>query len=258
MEDKNELNDILIKNGEKGGNNLKNILLFAAVTLLVFFIGVLAFKMVSQDEAKERAQAVLPAGPDSAVQQSFEKEPLSEGNANEAMKAYTAMLEEKRRQKETEQAAEAVPEAPEAVAEDNAIDAKIPESTPPAPEPEPEATKPEVKSEPKPSILDESKKPVAQPKPAKAGKQYYIQMASLIKEPNKPYLARITKNGFNYEIVKKPVDGSLVGKQQEKVIVHRIYIGPYKTKDEAKKALEKVLEVFASTDERSRPFITQK
>ncbi len=237
MEDKNELNDILIKNGEKGGNNLKNILLFAAVTLLVFFIGVLAFKMLSQEEAKERAQAVLPEAPTSAVEQTFEKEPLSATPADEGLSAYKEILEKNRR-KNAE--AEAPAEAP--AGEENVVaDTALPEATPPTPPvpavealPEPEAA-PEIKTEPKPSVLDESKKDKPAPKPqAKKEKHYYIQVAALSQfDPNKKFLATITDNKYQYTIVKRTVNG---------LSYKRVYIGPFASSKEAEAELPKVKE----------------
>ena len=91
MEDKNELNDILIKNSDKEkANNVKNILLFAAVTLLVFFIGILAFKMISQDEMQKQESSVLPEEPTSVVENSFEKEPVTGATAEEEFPPETA------------------------------------------------------------------------------------------------------------------------------------------------------------------------
>ena len=55
MEEKNDLNDILIKNGDtQKSNGVKNILLFTAITLLIFFIGILSFKLISTDDDNDK------------------------------------------------------------------------------------------------------------------------------------------------------------------------------------------------------------
>ena len=59
-------------------------------------------------------------------------------------------------------------------------------------------------------------------------------------------------------ISKSKVDGSIIGKKEGPVEIRRIYIGPYATKGEAEKALEKVMMVFGPKDKRSRPFIIQR
>jgi cell division septation protein DedD len=221
MEDKNELNDILIKNSDKEkGNSVKNILLFSAVTLLVFFIGVLAFKMISQDDAQKRDTTVLPEEPMSPVQESFEKEPVASASAEETLKTYKEILEKNREKNALE--------APKEPTIDSVIDEKLPpkempeeavkEKTPPTPPAEPEPVLSEPKAKAKPAM--------------KEAKRYYIQVAALSKfEPNKKFLATITENKYKYKVVSKMINGSMI---------KRVYVGPFEDSLTAKKALPDV------------------
>lgn len=222
MEDKNELNDILIKNSDKEkANNVKNILLFAAVTLLVFFIGILAFKMISQDEMQKQESSVLPEEPASVVENSFEKEPVTGATAEETLKTYKEILEKNR---EKNMAAAEEPKEP-------TIDTVIADKLPPK-----EVPKEEAKME-EPAPVKEAKAVLPEPKPepkkvTKKEKRYYIQVAALSKfEPNKKFLATITGNGYKYKVVSKMINGSMI---------KRIYVGPFDNSLAAKKALPNV------------------
>lgn len=221
MEDKNELNDILIKNSDKEkANNVKNVLLFAAVTLLVFFIGILAFKMISQDEMQKQESSVLPEEPASVVEKSFEKEPVAGATAEETLKTYKEILEKNR---EKSMAAEEKKEP--------TIDTVIADKLPPK-----EMPKEEAKTE-EPAPVKEAKTVLPEPKPqpkkvTKKEKRYYIQVAALSKfEPNKKFLATITGNGYKYKVVSKMINGSMI---------KRIYVGPFDNSLAAKKALPNV------------------
>lgn len=222
MEDKNELNDILIKNSDKQkGNNVKNILLFAAVTLLVFFIGILAFKMISQDEAEKRQASVLPEEPTSVVEESFEKEPVASATAEETLKTYKEILEKNR---EKNMAKEEEPKEP-------TVETIMADKLPPKQMPKDEAKKEEPVAKPEPKAV----LPEAKPEPKKTlkrEKRYYIQVAALSRfEPNKKFLATITGNGYKYKVVSKMINGSMI---------KRVYVGPFENSLKAKKALPDV------------------
>jgi len=224
MEDKNELNDILIKNSDsQKGNNVKNILLFAAVTLLVFFIGILAFKMISQDEAQKRDMSVLPEEPTSVVEDSFEKEPVASASAEETLKTYKEILEKNREKNMAKEEEAKEPAEP-------TVDTVMADKLPPQEMPKEEVKKEEpVKPEPA-AVLAE---PKPEPKKVlKQGKKYYIQVAALSKfEPNKKFLATITGNGYKYKVVSKMINGSMI---------KRVYVGPFENSLAAKKALPDV------------------
>ena len=75
----------------------------------------------------------------------------------------------------------------------------------------------------------------AKPAPATA-KSYYIQVASLSRfSPDKRFLQVIEKHGYGYKVADKTVDGKPL---------KRVYVGPFKSKAEAQKALPTVRETI--------------
>jgi mannitol-specific phosphotransferase system IIBC component len=74
-QEKNELSDILIKNADRQkSSNLKNMLLIAAITLLIFFIGILVFKMVSSSDEEKitKQEKNLPLPKEDKKEELFE------------------------------------------------------------------------------------------------------------------------------------------------------------------------------------------
>lgn len=191
------------------------------MTLLVFFIGILAFKMISQDEAEKRQASVLPEEPTSVVEESFEKEPVASATAEETLKTYKEILEKNR---EKNMAKEEEPKEP-------TVETIMADKLPPKQMPKDEAKKEEPVAKPEPKAV----LPEAKPEPKKTlkrEKRYYIQVAALSRfEPNKKFLATITGNGYKYKVVSKMINGSMI---------KRVYVGPFENSLKAKKALPDV------------------
>jgi cell division septation protein DedD len=224
MEDKNELNDILIKSDDKSGdNNMKNLLLFAAITLLIFFVGVLAFKLVSEDEPKNTKKSVLPQKPVTKKSDLFEELPTAKESEEAAKDNLDDMIKRIKESKTTED---------KTLESDNIIEEKADSNVPaPAPVTMP-VTQNKAKVAPKPVA-----KPVA--KPVIKDKAYYIQVASLSKyEPNKIFLSKIEKTGLKYKVVNRMINGNLI---------KRVYVGPFTTRDEANKQLTLVKQKITSS-----------
>ena len=174
-EDKNDLNDILIKNDEKNSdNNMKNILLFAAITLLIFFIGVLAFKLVGDNEQINEKKTILPKEPVSAKDDIFEELPTQEDNAKDAKDNLDDMI---KRIKESKEKEDKTLDS-EVIIEEKA-DINIPDVQKPKKEvAQSVVPKPQPKKEPAKNVIKD--------------KAFYIQVASLSKyEPNKIFLNKI-------------------------------------------------------------------
>lgn len=217
MEEKNELNDILVKNkDQEKSSNLKNILLFSAITLLIFFIGVLAFKMISQEEPKPPVEEItLPAEPQATQQELFENVPVKEGTDDEAKENLDEMIKrikESKAKEESQKADEKIPD------ETKIVESTLPPVSNGIEKADKKAIAAPVKSEPAAKIA-----------PVRKSKQYFIQVASLSKfEPNKKFLATITGNNYKYKIVSKKINGTMI---------KRIYIGPFESSEAARKEL---------------------
>lgn len=226
--EKNELSDILIKEEGAKGGGMKNVLLFSAIALLIFFVGILVFKLLD-DTSGTQKPAPLPPAPkgEKEVKPLFQpvetKDAQTEANEQldeiirKAKEAKAAAMEKKE---------EAKPELP-------------PVKEEPA-RPEPPMAKPEPKPLPAPAPAEEEKvmapaKPVpAASAPIPATKSYYVQVASLSRfNPDKRFLEVIEKHGFHYKVADKTINGKAM---------KRVYIGPFATKAEAQKALGPIRE----------------
>ncbi|MDQ1339687.1 MAG: DedD protein [Campylobacterota bacterium] len=242
MEEKNELNDILIKNKDnEKGSNIKSILLFSAVTILIFFIGILAFKMISQDDTnKPTEEAALPLEQAEKDKELFEDVPIKEDAQNEAKENLDDMIKRIKETKIKEGGTEE--NATEVVSVPNEIEAKPTPSVQPAPPVVPAPQIQEIKQ--KNIVKETAKKPApAKTSPVKptqaknvdfASKkgEFYIQVASLTKfEPDQKFLATITNNNYKYKIVSRKINGTMI---------KRIYVGPFESMEAAKKELPNV------------------
>lgn len=237
MEEKNELNDILIKNKDnEKGSNIKSILLFSAVTILIFFIGILAFKMISQDDTnKPTEEAALPLEQTEKDKELFEDVPIKEDAQNEAKENLDDMIKRIKETKIKEGGAEE--NATEVVSVPNEVETKPAPSVQPAP---PVVPAPQVQEIKQKNIVKETTKKPSPAKPtqtknvdftSKKG-EFYIQVASLTKfEPNQKFLATITNNNYKYKIVSRKINGTMI---------KRIYIGPFESMEAAKKELPNV------------------
>jgi len=218
MEESNELNDILIKNGEGGkGGNMKNILLFSAITLLMVFVGILAFKMVAgDDEETQKYTNTLPPKTPTQEDSLFkdEVEPTD----------YQSRIQELKRKTQQEARVPRIEKEEESV-------------LPPAPKEEPAEV-----VDPLPQKVVEQRPPVptlptpaAKPEPkAKASSGlFYIQVASLAKnsEPSKAFQSQLKSNNLNFVLKEKVVNGRSV---------NRVYVGPFDSRKEANAVLKRV------------------
>ena len=246
MNEKNDLNDILIKSNEKSGrDNFKNIILLVAAIFLIFVIGLLGFELLSDDKAqKDSAATVLPPEPPKEEQQAlFEDLPVDdmeegvESEDQEAKESLDAMIRRIKSQKTLTDEVEEEPAmdrlAKESLQEEQLlppIEEKIlPKLTP--------TKKVEKKVAPKAEkpIAKKVAKKVVKPKrivKKPAGKSYYAQVASLTKyAPNKKFLKSIKSAGYEYRIVDKDIKG---------MHVKRVYVGPFASRADAKKELGKI------------------
>lgn len=238
MEQKNELSDILLhqkkNNKEKG-----NFLLIASAVLIIFFLGLISYKIVSSGSSKS---AKLPieakVGPDSDdfTQMKQGNEEITIPSQEEQPKE--ASLDEKIKQikktfdKEVGQNSKDVQQN-KTLPKSDKISQKPPKETLPPPQEKYTKSQELPKKKQKTSIMDmpvdttQTKKDTVIKKKQKKDK-FYIQVASFSKTPPKKTVDFISSKG--YACVLRRV-------HTKNGDYTRLYVGPYTNKLEAASAL---------------------
>ncbi len=202
MEEKNELNDIILNKGGSSAGN-KKIILAVATLGVVLIIVVMLMNTLTSSGTDNLPQAVLPPQPQKEVKTQND-EPLFEDVTvvQESAPENTSLDEIAQKLKE-ESSKENLQTAEQEVVE-----------------PAPVAPK-----------VVETKKAVTEPKtaaPATSG-EYYIQVGSFAKyEPNKKFLDSILNLGYKYKFHKVTVNSKTLNK---------VLVGPFVNEAEARKAL---------------------
>jgi DedD protein len=221
MEEKNELNDIILNKGN-GANQNKKIILAVATLGVVLIIVVMLMNSLTSSGTDNLPQAVLPPEPKIAqTAPQAEEDPL---------------FEEVEVVQENTQTNDNLDQIAQKLKAESRQEVEV-VATPVAEE--------EIKPQP---VKEEAKKAVAQPKPAQQQTQakpaqqqvqakpatgsYYIQVGSFSTyEPNKQFLKSITDKGFKYTYHKVNVGGKTVNK---------VLVGPFGSEKEARNALRSV------------------
>jgi len=200
MQEKNELNDIILNKGGATNSN-KKIILAVATLGVILIIVVMLMNSLSSSGTDNLPQAILPPEPQTQVADATAEEPLfeeievvEEDNNNDA---DLDMIAQKLKQ--------------ESLQEDT---------------PEEEIVIKTIKKEPKKIVSKRvvTKKSVTPKRKVAISGSYYIQVGSFSKyEPNKKFLSSIKKLGYNYKYHK-------VAK------LNKVLVGPFKTSSEAKNA----------------------
>jgi DedD protein len=198
MEEKQQLNDIILNKGDSINNN-KKIVLAVATLGVVLIIVVLLMNSISSSGTDNLPQAVLPPEPKS-VKQETKSEPLfeevqvvQENNTNNNLDNIAQRLKEESKQE--------IVEIPDPVVEKAPI------------------------VEEKPKVVQKIKSESVSAK-STSEKMYYAQVGSFSKfEPNKKFLKSITDKGFNYTYKK-------VG------TLNKVLIGPFNDEKEARESLK--------------------
>lgn len=208
MEEKNELNDIILNKGTAGGSS-KKVLVAVATLVIILIIVVVIMNRINASGTDNLPQAVLPPEPVAVVE-----EPLFEP-------------------------VEVIEENPIAQEEDNLdkIAQKLKEESlieevedPTYQEPAPVVKqKPVVKS--KPLVKPKAKvKPTPKKIRAATKGNYYVQVGSFTRfEPNKRFLASINAQGFEYRYYKTTRNGKTINK---------LLVGPFSSEKKARSALK--------------------
>jgi DedD protein len=212
MEEKNELNDIILnKNSSSAGN--KRIILAVATLGIVLIVVVMLMNTLTSSNTDNLPQAILPPEPQKEIK-SLADEPLFEDVpvVQETNKENISLDEIAQKLKE-----ESTKEAPKAQTQEE----KQVETT--------EIAKVEPKNiEPKRVT---QKEPKSKPQAVASG-GYYIQVGSFSRyEPNKKFLESITKLGYEYKFHKVPNNATPLNK---------VLVGPFSSESEARKALKSI------------------
>jgi DedD protein len=201
MEDKNELNDIIL-NKNSAANSNKKIILAVATLGVILIIVVMLMNSLNSNGTQNLPQAALPPEPQTKEVAQVEEEPLFEE-------------------------VEVIQETPENEDQDlNKIAQKLKQDSLNESQAAPVVKKKTPTKEKPVKVVQKTTPKVVKhtaPKTTSSIK-YYVQVGSFSKyEPNKKFLESITKLGYNYEYYKI--------KNLNKVLV-----GPFKTQSEAKNA----------------------
>ena len=208
MEEKNELNDIILNRGGSSNGN-KKVLMAVATLAIILIIVVVIMNRLNSDGTDNLPQAVLPPEP-TEVPAIAKEDPLFEpvevieesAPAEDNLDRIAQKLKE-----------ESMAEGEVVVNEDQPAPVEVIEPTPVVAKPAP--------------------KPVAKPKPVPvAAGKYYVQVGSFTKyEPNAKFLKSITDSGYTYTYHKVVSNGTTINK---------VLIGPFNSESEARGALKTI------------------
>ncbi len=206
MEEKNELNDIILNKGGNSSNN-KKIILAVATLGIILIVVIMLMNTLASKGTDNLPQAVLPPEPKTKVTQEVTEEPLFE--EIEVVQEQTQSNSDldkiaKRLKKES------------LVEQESASQEKTPAVS--------------VKTPQKPKNIE--KKTVQKTQTAPAVNAYYVQVGSFSKyEPNKKFLQSITSKGYSYKYHKVSVNSKTLNK---------VLVGPFSSEKEARDALKTI------------------
>lgn len=210
MEEKNELNDIILNKGNSANSNKKIVLAVATLGVLLILV-VVIMNSLNSSGTDNLPQAVLPPEPKVKPAATQEEEPLFEEVevVKDETQNNTNLDEIAQRLKEQSVQELAVQEEEPQVVEEVATTQVV------TPKPAPKKVAPKQEA----------------PQVAVSG-HYYIQVGSFSKyEPNKAFLKSITDKGYSYKYHKVTQNGQTINK---------VLVGPFTSEAQARKALVKI------------------
>ena len=204
MEEKNELNDIILNKGGSSANS-KKIILAVATLGVILIIVVMLMNTLTSNGTDNLPQAMLPPEPQTKEIQEPMEEPLFEEveviqepqQNNDALDQIAKKLKEESQKEKIKPVVEAV-------------------------------VKPVVKPIVKP-VKEKVVTPTPTPVKTSATGSYYIQVGSFAKyKPNKKFLDSINKLGYTHKFHEVTRNGKTLNK---------VLVGPFNTEKNARKAL---------------------
>lgn len=221
MEEKSELNDIILNKNNQSTNS-KRIVLAVATLGIVLILVVMLMNTLTSSNTDNLPQAVLPPEPQKEIK-TVADEPLFEDVKviQEANKENGSLDEIAQRLKQESTKESSLAQQTAQVQQQVTQEA-------------------EKKTEPKKALeakkVTPPKESVAQPKApsssATTPSGYYVQVGSFSKnQPNKEFLGSITKLGYGYTFHKVSSNTTPISK---------VLVGPFESEAEARKALKSV------------------
>lgn len=202
-------------NLNNNNKNPKKILIYIAIFFLIFVIGVIVYAVIQGNStSKNQSESVIP--PQVKEEPLFKQIPIEKENNTSSIKTETNNSQSITNYKKDVNVT------------------KINESK------NIEKVKQPIE------IQTQNTKKISQLKPKKTKthivskkieSKYYIQVAALMKytKPNKKFLELIKKYGYNYTFYT-----TVINRNGKKIVVHKILVGPFNSKKEAKKQLLRV------------------
>ncbi|MDR2639642.1 MAG: SPOR domain-containing protein [Helicobacteraceae bacterium] len=245
-----ELNDILIKQDDGAGGRVKNALLISAAMLLIAVIAFLTFRVVDASKYEETPSGGLQtsavnADPVTAEQpKTMFETPQPASNPDQVRSAIDAIIEKHRAARNDQNAtpsataAQTTPVTPPAPPKTTTPPATVaqPAQTTPVTPPAPPKTTPAATPQTPPKTVTP---PAAQTTAASSG-LFYIQLESLASAPRADYLqtlrSALASTGKSVSVKQKVVNAKTV---------HRIYLGSYKSREDALGALSAIRRDFS-------------
>lgn len=216
MEEKNELNDIILNKSTHNGNN-KKLLLAVATLSLILIIVVVIMNSLQSESTNNLPQAVLPLEP-TAQNDSLRDDPLFE-----PVEVIEEVNEEDNRLNKIAQKlkAESLKKS-----EDNTVIEE--EEIVIVDAPVVVVKKPKAVVVKQPVVVKAKPKPVKQLKKPVSKGAYYVQVGSFSKyKPSNSLLKKIHAQGYEYTYYKITIKGK---------VINKVLIGPFATKEKSSKA----------------------
>ena len=211
-------------NLNNNNKNPKKILIYIAIFFLIFVIGVIVYAVIQGNStSKNQSESVIP--PQVKEEPLFKQIPIEKENNTSSIKTETNNSQSITNYKKDVNVTK-VNESKniEKVKQPIEIQTQNTKQTPKM-----TLTKALEKLKPK--------KPKTHIVSKKIESKYYIQVAALMKytKPNKKFLELIKKYGYNYTFYT-----TVINRNGKKIVVHKILVGPFNSKKEAKKQLLRV------------------
>ncbi len=223
MEEKNELNDIILNKSTHNSNNKK--LLLAVATLAIFLIIVVVIMNSLKSEGTDNLpQAVLPPEP-VAQSDTLKDDPLFEPvEVVEEDNSEDLHLNEIAQKLKKESLNE---DKPEVITDEEVVVVEPKPLTPPS-----KTLKAKPKAKPVKYTQATKPKPAYNEAKSITKGRFYVQVGSFTKfKPSATFIGKIKAEGFSYTYHKVNINGRDINK---------VLIGPFKSKTEANKARKKI------------------
>lgn len=222
MEEKNELNDIIL-NRSGGNSGMKKVMLAVASLAILLIIVVVIMSSINSGGTANLPQPIEPPK-DALASPTLEEDPLFEPVAiDEGLSEEESLDNVAKKIKEQSQNTEGENEiisGPDEPIIEEATEVVVPAKY----------EKP-IKQEPKKVVKTVTKPVTPAHKPAVKG-NYYVQVGSFGRyAPDKKFLQKITSNGYTYKLHKVSVSGKEVTK---------VLVGPYATDKAARNEIQNI------------------